>query len=198
MNNQTLKGLTLFSLLIFFMPFIQTCSKDQSKGEKMVMIPSGTGQDSMLVSVDSLQNYEATLGKETIEKIRIKDRTQRAIQKDQEKGEFTLNAYQLSFASMSEFKLASLIDLEFYALLCYSIIVVSSLYMVFLAFKEQHKQVATLAMVNLVALLISTLLFCINGTIEDIDQLKYGFFVYFINAMLILLLSKKLSQLPSN
>lgn len=102
-----------------------------------------------------------------------------------------LNAYQLGFEPIKlifrgEFKLKYFKDKDFYAMSSFSVIIFLSLLMIVFSLFRKFLWVRNLAIVNLVLLMISTILFIIIGFIYEIDDVKYGMYVFLFYSILLI------------
>jgi hypothetical protein len=110
--------------------------------------------------------------------------------KDREK--CTLNAYQMaSMPINNKFKIEDLKDSETYAFIIYIPIILISLLIIILSFKEKFHAISILSTSNICLIFISIGIFIFIKTIEDIHQIKYGLYLFLVNSGLIIYLCQK-------
>lgn len=169
-NTFTLRSLAVFSFVIFFLPFMRTCSDDSLEY--------------------SLERQEVNHSGEPVGKIITKKENKLAIAEKAK--EYTFDFYTLSIISLDDFKLNNFSDKTFWAFLGFTIILIFSILILSFSFKNKIKTVHWLSITNLIILLISTLILCFTEVIEKINQIKIGYYLFVINSILIAYLSKKL------
>lgn len=199
-NNIRLKSLISISLLIFLLPFLQTCSDEslkslpRYKGEL-----TGFVQDSVNHKIvynkeansnDTLRDLIA-VSKSEKDKIIKKEKADKEIWLKNAKRENTLNAYNLAFLNYSEFEFRYLKDKTFYILLNFTIIILLTITMLIMSFRKRFKQIIIISSINLLLLLIATLSLYLIELIEDFNQIKYGYYLFVLNSILIIIESRK-------
>ena len=170
----TLRSLTIFSFVIFFLPFMNTCSS-----YPLQEVPI---EDAVEISKDDV-GYTMD---EDIEEINPESDSDRAC-----------NFYTLSsliLKDLKNLKLDDFSDKSFYPLLGFTIILFLSILILFFSFKNNFKIIYLLSSANLLILLISTLILCLTGIIEEINQIKIGYYLFVLNSIAILYFSKKLQK----
>ncbi|QOW11769.1 hypothetical protein Q73A0000_16070 [Kaistella flava (ex Peng et al. 2021)] len=169
MKSLKLKYLTPICFLIFFMPFLRMCDG------KVETIETNTEDVSQVISLPAEEvNHVNTVATEDV----------------------NLNTYQLGgvfFKLLLEGELDAKIfaEIDFWESLCYSLILLNSILMVILSFLSKFHLVKNLAIVNVILLIISTILFIKSGFIENFSDVKYGFYVFLIYSFLIIYFAKK-------
>lgn len=168
----TLKSLSILTFVIFLLPFMRTCSDDSINF--MIKEP---------VSIDSIENATAPHSEDYLLAV-------------QEKREiYTFNFYTLSiisFDSIDSLVWRNFLDLFFWAFLGFSIIMVLSLLILIFSFnKNRFKLVGNLCVMNIFILLFSTISLCYTADIEQISQIKIGYYLFVLNTLAILYFSKK-------
>lgn len=173
----TLRSLTLFSFVIFFLPFMRTCSDENVR--EIVITPmeiSSEEREDYPISFSSNEEYEKSINKT--------------------KKQYTLNFYILSTSSLNQFfksfTFKDFSDNVSIALLGFTVILILSILLVFFSFKNNFKIIYWLSLINLLILFISTLILCLAEIIENINQIKIGYYLFVINSITILYFSKKL------
>lgn len=169
------------SFLIFFCPFFDMCSSPLKKEINQQLSESGVKTEITTVQ-DSIA--ENTL-------IPITD-TPTASNKNEQTS--VLSGYGLSTYLFKYFKEINTDELKgstFYALLCFTFILIISGLQVILSFKNKLRQVHYLAYINIFLSLVAMLIFYINGTLEVLSQIKFGYYLFLINTIAIIVLCKK-------
>ncbi|HYD90582.1 MAG TPA: hypothetical protein VEA37_03730, partial [Flavobacterium sp.] len=169
------------SFLIFFCPFFDMCSSPLKKEINQQLSESGVKTEITTVQ-DSIA--ENTL-------IPITD-TPTASNKNEQTS--VLSGYGLSTYLFKYFKEINTDELKgstFYALLCFTFILIISGLQVILSFKNKLRQVHYLAYINIFLSLVAMLIFYINGTLEVLSQIKFGYYMFLINTIAIIVLCKK-------
>lgn len=165
MSKQTiirlLAGLTF---LIFLCPFFQTCS------DKYIL-------------------------KKTVEKgITVTPEQQRIEQEESliesRKGN-TISGYEMAFCIFNKFEIQDLSDLGFYCFLCFFIVLIISAIQFYFSFINKFKVIYLLGLINVTLVISPILLFYFDGLLEDMNQIKYGYYLLTINILTIIILSKK-------
>ncbi len=122
---------------------------------------------------------------ETVEK-NIKD-TAKFPQHDIAKKDVNLNAYQLGFGIFNkEFLFKMSMDKDFFPMFCYSLILILSLLMVVFSWLRKYLFVRNMAIINIILLIISTLLFIKPGVISRFGDVKYGLYVFLFYSVFII------------
>ncbi|KQT17384.1 hypothetical protein ASG31_08205 [Chryseobacterium sp. Leaf404] len=177
-NSLKLKALASFTFLIFFLPFLRTCS-DQS--------------------IKSFPRLEAT---ELVDKsIDVDYEEQKLNQKKEEileesKKDFTFNFYELLFTTLEEKKLqeydsSTFKDISFYPLFCYLLIFVNSIIILIITFIEKYRLTYKLGIFNLVLLICSVVALILSEVVEDINQFKIGYYLLILNSIILILTARK-------
>ncbi len=189
-NNIRLKSLVAFSFLIFAMSFLQTCSDKAIRKHLCVQAEEVNPQfETKNNKTGEIENNNATVLSE-----KSKEECQSCFEKT--KKENTFNLYQLSFENYDEFELSYLTDKTFYIFLNFPIIILLSFTMLILTFKRKFKQIIIIGFINLTLLVVATISLFFIGVIENLNQIKYGYYLFIINTILIIIQSKK-EKLPT-
>ena len=199
-NNIRLKSLISISLLIFVLPFLQTCSDKTLKSSPRYEGEfTGFIEDSVNFKIvynketnsnDTLRNLIA-VSKSEKEKIIKKEKADKEIWLKNARKENTLNAYSLGFLNYAEFEFRFLTDKTFYIFLNFTIIILLTITMLIMSFRKRFKQIMIISSINLLLLLIATFLLYLIEVIEDFNQIKYGYYLFVLNSILIIIESRK-------
>ena len=199
-ENIRLKTLISISLLIFSLPFLQTCSDKSLKNSPTYKSEfTGLVEDSINTKIvynevtkinDTIRNY-VEVSKIEKHKIIAKDKIEKEIWLKNSKKEFTHNAYFLGFESYKNFEIRFFADKTFYMMLNFTLIIIFTFIMFLISFRKKFKQIIIMSSLNLVFLFTATILMCFWEQIEDIRQIKYGYFLFVLNSILIITESGK-------
>ena len=198
-ENIRLKTLISISLLIFILPFIQTCSDKSLKNLPVYKLKfTGFVEDSINRKIeynketkinDTLRKFiEVT--KIEKQKIIAKNRIEKEVWRKKTKKEYTYNLYFLGFGNYKEFEIRFFTDKTFYIMLNFTLIVIFTFIMLIISFKNRFKQIILLSSLNLVFLFVATFSLYLFNQIEEIKQIKYGFYLFVINSILIIIESR--------
>jgi ABC-type multidrug transport system fused ATPase/permease subunit len=198
-ENIRLKTLISISLLIFILPFLQTCSDKSLKN-----LPAYKSEFTGFVE-DSI-NRKIEYNKETkindtirefievtkIEKQKIiaKNRIEKEDWLKKTKKEYTYNAYFLGFGNYKEFEIRFFADKTFYIMLNFTLIIVFTFIMIIISFKKKFKQIIIMSTLNLVFLFVATFSLYLFDQIEEIKQIKFGYYLFVLNSILIIIESR--------
>lgn len=105
------------------------------------------------------------------------------------KKEHTFNAYEFSYDVIKDFKIKNFKEASFCSYLIYPLIIVLSIIILIQAFRDKFKLNLVLSIINIFLLFISLLLMISEEMIENIKQLKIGWYLFLLNSLLILYLS---------
>ncbi len=178
-KSYVVKALACFSFIIFFCPFLQTCSNENIKSFHQsdistVKIKSDTIDGKILESNEELASYyNSDLFKNT--------------QKD-----LTFNFYKMGYFPFMEFSLKAFKEYEFYIYLIFDLIILFSFIMLYYSFKNDFFKIKKLTIFSLVLLHVYLVLLIYKSVIEDLAQIKYGYYLFLINSLLIIYFSNKL------
>jgi hypothetical protein len=206
-KNMRLKSLVLISFVIFSLPFFQTCS-DRSLKRSPRYRGEFTGYVQDSLNFKMVYNEETKIKDTVWEVIKVsetekqtiiaKEKIDKEVWLKKAKKENTVNAYYLGIGTFKEieFSKSDLIDKTFYALLSFTLIIVFTFAMILLSFREKFKLITILSSINLLLIIIAPILLYSGKVIEDINQIKYGYYLFIINSILIIIESKnKLKKL---
>ena len=199
-KNIRLKSLISISFLIFILPFLQTCS-DKSLKESPRYKAEFTGfvQDSTNLKIvynketkvnDTLWNV-IEVSKTEKEKVIKKEKLEKEIWLKKQRKENTHNLYLLAWGNYDEFELRYFADKTFYIFSNFTIIVLLTIIMSIMSFKRKFKQIMIISSINLILLIVATISLCLIGVIENINQIKYGYYLFIVNSILIIIESRK-------
>lgn len=199
-NNIRLKSLISISFLIFMFPFLQTCSdKSLKKSPRYEAEFTGFVQDSTNLKIvynketkvnDTLWNV-VEVSKTEKEKIIKKEKLEKEVWLKNQKKENTHNLYFLAWGNYDEFELRYFTDKTYYIFSNFTIILLLTIIMFIMSFKRKFKQIMIISSINLILLIVATISLCLIGVIENINQIKYGYYLFIVNSILIIIVSRK-------
>jgi|GEM_PF-6739996 len=186
------KYLTPFALLIFFMPFLRFCEPltkyEATEVEAEI--------DSVAINIDTLK----TVNLDNSAKITLPDETQNSFSKSNDfenKEDVNLSAYQIGFGFVksiynNEFQLKDFSnDKDFFSIISYTFIIVFSILMIVFSWKKRYFLVRNFAIVNIILLTISTILFVKSKLIDEFADVKYGLYVFLVYSLFLIYISNK-------
>ncbi|WP_179473482.1 hypothetical protein [Chryseobacterium sp. H1D6B] len=136
------------------------------------------------------------ISKQESEKQLKKALEERKINIQKAKKEYTYNFYGIvmqPFKSENKrLSLAAFSNLSFYPYLALLLFFVSTISMLVLSFFERIKAIRILGILNLLLLITSMVLYYASEVIEDLNQIKIGFYVVFINTFLIIIFANRI------
>lgn len=183
-NIFTLRTLILLSFLLFCLPFLRTCSNSSIESMNPVISEVIPQNNVSKANSEKLLQKALDYRKENIEK---------------SKEELTYSFYgllDLGFVN-KDIKLDSSVfsDYSFYALLNLLLIFISTICMLFFSFFKRIQIIKILGILNVLFLIISMILFYTSDILENLEQIKVGFYLVLINTVLIIFLTFKIPKL---
>lgn len=172
-NILTIRSLAIFSFVIFFLPFVQMCSdNDLKKMEKREVKIDQNGNDIVSEINDSTD-------KKSQEHLSLK------------KKDATKNFYFISTLMLEETTKIKNIGMSDVPVLGFTVILFLSILVLLFSFTNKFKIVLVLSVLNLTILLVSTLILYLN-IIENINQIKIGYYLFVLNTLAIIYFSRRL------
>ena len=202
-----LKTLISISLIIFILPFLQTCSNKSLKNSPAFNSEfTGFVKDTTNTKIeynnvtkinDTIWNY-IEVSKIEKQKIIAKEKIAKEDWFKKTKEEYTYNAYFLGFGNYKEFEIRFFLDKTFYIMLNFSLIIIFTFMMLITSFRKKFKQIMVMSFANLIFLSVATFSLYFFDLIEEIEQIKYGYYLFVINSILIIVESKNKCQKLKN
>ena len=172
MNNIIkLRGLISLNFLIFFLPFLKTCSgvekKSEVEAETAISVQNNTKAQSDTLVLDTLEENQMLSKPEP-----ILDNQGRV--------------YNFYEAVYFNFEMDRIEDFEFSPFISYPLVLmfIGSVF-------NKTMLIRTLSIINIVLLLGSVVWFYFLEFIENINQLRIGFYLIILNMVLIFVLSNQ-------
>lgn len=188
-----LKTLVSFSFMIFFFPFLQTCS-DRTL-EKYFFLEVVTSESSQNDSIGkSNTSYTQTEIIESDNKIDIISKS---------KKENTYNYYELlsgtfGNSSLSDYNKSTFEDKTFYPLFGLLLIFINSILILIFTFFNQYKLTFRFGILNFSLLILATIGLILTKIVIDINQFKIGYYLFLLNSIFIILIAKKIIKKQRN
>jgi hypothetical protein len=195
-NTIRLKSLLSISFLIFALPFLQTCSDDALKSSLKRAVPTQELEDSKIVynketNSNATKRDSIVLNKSEKEKVIQTENNDAEIWLKEAKRENTFNLYSLAYKAFADFDFKDFTDKSFYIFLIFPVLILLTITMLIMSFRKRFKQIMILSILNVVLLLIATLSLYSISVIEDFNQIKYGYYLFVLNSILIIIESRK-------
>jgi len=154
-NMKIHRILAISSFIIFFCPFFQTCSD-----RKIIEDPMMNGSPlARLVSRPETDEDRKNIVYEFL----------------QARENMTLNGYEIGFRFFTDFSVMQL----------FIIPVLLNLLILLYAFKNNGKRIFYLSITNIAFCIAWLIWMYLSGSLEDIKQIKFGFYLFFINSIVI-------------
>jgi hypothetical protein len=195
-NYNIIRALAGLTFLIFFCPFFQTCSdasivKNNHKSEVYdeEREADKAYQDSLSKSFDAndkrLENGDFTTEEEAYLKKERKD--------------WVFNAYEFAIAinkeTFSKFKWEDLKEVGFYGSFIMPVVILLSLIIFACSFYNRFRLIFKVAVANLMlTLLLALLLYLDKNDFEALEMLRYGYYIFVINTLALIIVSYKATQ----
>lgn len=178
------RTLACLSFVIFFCPFLQTCSNESIKefhknDISTINIKRDTINGEIIENNEELTYYNSDLFKNS-------------------KKEYTHDFYKMAYFPLKEFDIKNFFDYEFYIYLILNLVILFSFIMVYYASKSDFFKVKKFSILALFILHIYLVLLIFKLVIEDLAQIKYGYYLFLINLILIIHFSNQLIKEQKN
>lgn len=197
MNYNMLKKLTIISLFILALPFFQTCSDKSIMSNSFLknsplLEPARTVTDSVNgkeidYSNEKEYNYTskelADKKRETVNKFLIV------------KNDMTYNGYQLGFLFIVGLDSHDFFNSIDYGFLPFFLTLIITVLLIYFAFKSEAKTVLILSIVNVLFLILQLIICYYSDLLEDSNQIKFGYYLFTINLVLIALEAYKIQRI---
>ena len=176
MNNIIkLRGLISLNFLIFFLPFLKTCSgvekKSEFVAETVISVENNTEAQSDTLVLDTLESQMLSKPEPILDNQGI-----------------VCNFYEAVYFSFETNKIE---DFEFSPFICYPLVLFLVILMFIGSVFNKTMLIRTLSIINIVLLLGSVVWFYFLEFIENINQLRIGFYLIILNMVLIFILSNQ-------
>ena len=191
-NLIRLKSLVIITFLIFLLPFLRTCSD--------VKISSSVKVEAEAVIIDSAQLEEKNVPNEIVE---VENNENRNEIISKQKTEYTENFYTLIYKSFGKTKLneydkSTLEDKTFYPLFGFLIIFFVSIINLIFTLLGKHKITFVLGIMSIILLILATFGLLYSEIVENLNQIKIGYYLFTLNLILIVIIAKKESKKERN
>jgi len=186
-NKITLRSLISLSFLLFFLPFLKTCSNaHRAEIVETVVVDS---PNTIIKENDTGHAFKKLSQKQESEAL-VRDEN---IQITNKKESLTYSFYGLLKNTLGngEFDSNPFSDKTFYPLLGFLVVLILTIVMLGLSFAHKIQTVKKLSVINLILLATSTILLYFCEVLEAIDQIKIGYNLIIINFILIIIFCRK-------
>ena len=178
MNNIIkLRGLISLNFLIFFLPFLKMCSGVEKKSEVVaetaISVQNNTEPQSDTLVLDTLEESQPLSKPELI----------------LDNQGIVYNFYEA--VVYFNFETGKIEDFEFSPFICYPLVLFLVILMFIGSIFNKTMLIRTLSIINIVLLLGSVVWFYFLEIIENINQLRIGFYLIILNMVLIFVLSNQ-------
>ena len=176
MNNIIkLRGLISLNFLIFFLPFLKMCSGVEKKSEVVaetaISVQNNTEAQSDTLVLDTLESQMFSKPELILDNQDI-----------------VCNFYEAVYFSFETNKIE---DFEFSPFICYPLVLFLVILMFIGSIFNKTMLIRTLSIINIVLLLGSVVWFYFLEFIENINQLRIGFYLIILNMVLIFVISNQ-------
>ena len=193
-----IKQLTILGLLILLLPFFQTCS-DKSLMENSFL------KNSILAEEVQPTEFETKTGEISEESKNLKEfhyTFQELKEKKQktikgflaQKNEMTNNGYELGFLFIRQIEIKDLKNTFDFTLLPFFLSIIIAILLVIFSFLKKWKIIIILTIVNLLLLVTHLIIAYISKSLEDIEQIKFGYYLFTLNLVLIVIETNKVQK----
>ncbi|AWA30986.1 hypothetical protein HYN48_13350 [Flavobacterium magnum] len=132
--------------------------------------------------------------KQKNDSLKIANQINRKSDLEKSKKDFTVNAYQIGVIGFKEFELSDFKDLTSYFSLCFLFIISLSVGIFYFLFKENYSIIFRISTINLLLLLSSIAILIVGDGIDDLNQIKYGYYLLALNLLALIVTSRKLTR----
>ena len=185
-----IKKLTILSLFILALPFFQTCSdknlmensylKNSTLSEEVQPTELETKAGERVVSSENLKEFHYTY-----EELKVKK--QKTIKQFLlQKSEMTNNCYQLGIQFIKQIEIKDWKNTVDFGLLPFFLTIVISVLLVLFSFLKKWKTIIILGTLNLLLLITQIIVAYKSELLEDIEQIKFGYYIYILILLLII------------
>ena len=193
MEFKILKKLTIVSLVILALPFFQTCSDKEimnngylknSPLSEVVHAPAESIDGKQIYS--EIKEYQYT-SKELAEKKRETVDKFLALKND-----LTSSGYELGFLFIKLLNRNDFFNSIEFSFLPFFLTQIITVLLIYFSFKRKAKVILILSVLNILFLLADLIMMYGSDFLEDIDQIKFGYYLFVINLSLISIEAYKL------
>jgi hypothetical protein len=190
-----LKKLTILSLIILALPFFQTCS-DKNIMENSFLKNSPLEEELIEPTLTKIVNgKEIEISQEKEYKYTFKELTEKKKETIRKfislKKEMTSNGYQLAFQFVIQIQPKDIINTIDYKSLPFFLTLIITCLLIYFSFKREPKIILILSISNFIILITHIFLLYLSDYLEDFEQVKYGYYLFLINLVLIIIESFK-------
>ena len=193
-----IKKLTILGLLLLVLPFFQTCS-DKSLMENSFLKNSILAEEvqpteletkSGEISVESKNQKEFHY---TFQELKVKkQKTVKGFLA--QKNEMTHNGYKLGYLFIKQIDIKDLKNTFDFTLLPFFLTIIIGVLLVIFSFVEKWRIIIILTILNLLLLVVHLIVAYKCKSLEDIEQIKFGYYLFILNLVLIIIETNKVQK----
>lgn len=132
---------------------------------------------------------DTTLKQSTFAKLPVDTKIMEERKQESIKNLYEVNSIFLD--GVKEFKPEDYQDAGFYFAMCFMVSLLFSVIILALSFINKFKAVIIFAIGNLIASFLMTVLYYYDGGLEDFSQIKFGYYLFILNTVALILFSRK-------
>ena len=185
-----IKKLTILSLFLLVLPFFQTCSdkslmensylKNSTLSELVQPTEFETKSGEILEESKNLKEFHYTFQE-------LKEKKQKTIKGFlAQKSEMTNNGYELGFLFIKQIEIEDLKNTFDFTLLPFFLSIIIAVLLVIFSFLKKWRNIIIFSSVNLLLLITHLFIVYKSKSLEDIEQIKFGYYLFTLNLILII------------
>jgi hypothetical protein len=193
-----IKKLTILSLFLLVLPFFQTCSdknliensflRNSTLTEEVQPTEFETKSGEILVESKNMEEFHYTFQE-------LKEKKQKTIRQFLlQKKEITNNGYELGLLFIIQLDAKDLKNTINFGLLPFFLTIIIAILAVIFSFLKKWKIIIILTSLNLFLLIAHLIIAYKSKFLEDIEQIKFGYYLFIINLVLIVIETYKVQK----
>jgi len=135
---------------------------------------------------------DTTLQRSTFAKLPVDTKIMDERQQESIKNLYEVNSIFLD--GVKEFKSEDYKDAGFYFAMCFMLSLVFSVIILALSFINKFKLIIAFSVGNLISSFLMTVLFYYDGGLEEFSQIKFGYYLFILNTVALIVFSRKQIQ----
>ena len=178
MKQKLIRALSLLSFLLLMLPFTQYCSHYKT-GDEVVA-------EEIVTDTTDIPTPPPPLTDDTLQVVRYREDIPSPFAKN-----YAFNAYEYAYCVLDNelFEESATMGLM---VICYVFVVLFSVVVVILTFRNKYRFVALFGIITVLTLLLSTVMHYFTGELHYWWQVKYGYYLFIINMLAIILIANKI------
>ena len=186
-----IKKLTILSLFLLVLPFFQTCSdknlmensylRNSTLIEEILPTEFATKSGEVLVDSENVKEFHYTFQE-------LREKKQKTIRGFLlQKHELTNSGYELGLSFIKQIDIKDLRNTIDFGLLPFFLTIIISIFLVILSLFKKWKIIIILTNLNLLLLVAHLIIAYKSTSLEDIQQIKFGYYLFTLNLILIII-----------